>query len=441
METLELCGLNGNFGIGEKSNNTNVYGKSIIYPPIISDIKVSTISSYSTYTCRTIIVTKDGVAQGIGDNSDGQISCSLPKEIINHFMKIDIRDDNNNPCKTISAVCGKDYTLFMVSNNDKTQLAYSYLRMNSPFPIILNTENYNPIALYGGHSDCCAIDSEGGIIYIDQTIIENPTKKIERIFLPSGEKTVSVAWCYDSVFALGLSGHVYESKIGLNLSFNEVSEFNGNEIVSISGVCQHIIAVSKDGCAFVRGDNFCGQLGLRKTTFSVINFFEISSLHKFKIVAAYAGFSHSLFQTSEGKLLACGNNCNGQLLLSCGPSKDEISDPTETIMKNVSFCVAGNGTTAIFKNYVPPMNPNKRVNIENNTNSEMKQEKANNENLSKDEEILRLKEKIASLEKLLALKEKEYTEKLALKEKEFNEKLSLKDKEIRELNNAKNDQK
>ncbi|KAK8850000.1 hypothetical protein M9Y10_018594 [Tritrichomonas musculus] len=62
--------------------------------------------------------------------------------------------------------------------------------------------------------------------------------------------------------------------------------------------------------------NDCGQLGLGKGIRYVSSFTEISSLFSHKIRAAYAGGSHSLFETREGKIISCGYNDHGQLLLS-----------------------------------------------------------------------------------------------------------------------------
>lgn len=65
------------------------------------------------------------------------------------------------------------------------------------------------------------------------------------------------------------------------------------------------MTVNKEGRVFGRGNNFCGQLGLEKQR-KASSFTEISSLNGHEINAAYASFDHSLFETREGKILACG---------------------------------------------------------------------------------------------------------------------------------------
>lgn len=88
----------------------------------------------------------------------------------------------------------------------------------------------------------------------------------------------------------------------------------------------------------------------------------IHKMHGLNIVEAYASSYHSLFKTASGKIFSCGYNIYSQLLLSSGPSND-ILDITETIVENASLCIAGGGSSIIFRNYVPPMNPNTKLNI------------------------------------------------------------------------------
>lgn len=146
------------------------------------------------------------------------------------------------------------------------------------------------------------------------------------------------------------------------MSFNEVSELKGIEIICISGINEHCLAVSKDGKVFCRGYNNFGQLGLGKDIQKLTEFKEIQSLSKYKIVAAYAGSFHSLFQTEDGRILACGYNRAGELLMA--PCDYNIYEPILTNVSNASFFIAGNCSTGIFKNYIPPFCPNKRIDID-----------------------------------------------------------------------------
>lgn len=44
----------------------------------------------------------------------------------------------------------------------------------------------------------------------------------------------------------------------------------------------------------------------------VEKFTEIKSLKKYEIVEVFAGYSHSLFKTDNGKIISCGWNYSGE---------------------------------------------------------------------------------------------------------------------------------
>ena len=59
------------------------------------------------------------------------------------------------------------------------------------------------------------------------------------------------------------------------------------------------------------------------------------------------------------KILSCGSNINGQLLLSNDPG-EVVYTPTETTIRGGStFCIAGSGLSVIFVGIDPP--PNRRI--------------------------------------------------------------------------------
>lgn len=246
-------------------------------------------------------------------------------------------------------------------NNCHNNLAISHSKLETEFPFILNIGEINPISLYGGCYDCAAIDSEGAIIFIHRSFYKSYKDKIEPVFLPDGEKSVSIACCTDCIFVLSSKGHVFVSEIDNELVFNEVSELKGEEICFISGIHKHCFAVSKEGKVFVCGDNKFGRLGIGLDKTEAVKFTEVTELSKFIITFAYAGVFHSLFLTNEGKLFTCGRNNCGQLLLKSGPGDDEIDTPTETIVEGASFCIAGYDTTAVFRNFEPPYIPNNPI--------------------------------------------------------------------------------
>ena len=89
-------------------------------------------------------------------------------------------------------------------------------------------------------------------------------------------------------------------------------------------------------------------------------FTEIESLEN--IVEAYAGSTHSLFRTCDGKLLACGSNSCGELFLNSGPSADFFFSPVETMInRDAKLCIAGDTLSSAFIEYFPKNNPNIKI--------------------------------------------------------------------------------
>lgn len=77
-------------------------------------------------------------------------------------------------------------------------------------------------------------------------------------------------------------------------------------IVDISGTFNSCLLINKEGKVFGRGDNSHCKLGMPKDTKSVSTFTLIKSLDKYKIVFACTSSYHSLFITSDNKLIGCG---------------------------------------------------------------------------------------------------------------------------------------
>lgn len=78
---------------------------------------------------------------------------------------------------------------------------------------------------------------------------------------------------------------------------------------------------------------------------------------KYKIKGVYAGYNHSLFLTEEGKVLSCGGNRYGELLLDRCDDDEVIFTPVEAIIESgSSFCNAGFLLSAVFVDEKLPLN-------------------------------------------------------------------------------------
>lgn len=106
----------------------------------------------------------------------------------------------------------------------------------------------------------------------------------------------------------------------------------------------------------------------------------VQPLENYKIKEAYAGNNHSLFLTTDGKVLACGSNNYGQIpASSILTNVDKVYyTPVETLVSSgASFCIAGGLVSIFFSNCVPEKMPNKTIvkgEIEDEIESEIEQE-------------------------------------------------------------------
>lgn len=350
---MKVCGRNMFNLLSEMSNNQNDYKTPIICPPVDMRLNYNTDSTYSIYLNHAILIT-NGIIHAKGFNKDHRMCSFLPREILTDFTPFEIKDMSNIKWTPISAVCGKFYTLINVSNpedGNETRLVYSFKDILDQYPLFLNTESRHFISLFGGCNESAAIDTEGLITVINWSHQPSIPDLHESYRLPSGERATNIAFANGFIFALDSNGRIFEAKnrTRSKLTFSEVNELKGIKIVDISGKYNHAFAVTEDGKVFGRGSNKFGELGIGKGQDFFDKFTEIASLYQYRIIASYAGGSHSLFKTFNGAIVACGNHSCGQLPLDTGPRKEPYFLPVETTIKEgATFCIAGECITIIF---------------------------------------------------------------------------------------------
>lgn len=404
---LKICGENNYNHLGSTSNNAFNFFR-IINPAVDSTLDASKIISYSANLSHSVVITNDGFAMGAGDNKNGQISPSLPNIPICEFMKFEIKDEEGRLWHPISAFCGRQYTLYLVSlvgqeEENMNHLVYCHSEIYRKYPLFLNTGSLNPIAIFGGTYNAAAIDDNGSIIFIGKSTFENINKPLKITNLPDGKIAINVVCCNEFIIALSSDFHVYESAIN-NLNFKQVEGLKDIKITDISGTNNHCLALSEDGRVFGRGLNICGQLGVGNSIGKTNEFIEISSLKNCDIKAVYAGGNHSLFQTASGKIFSCGNNQCGQLI-----GKNLMNELCFTIIETeitegATFCVAGSEFSAVFIGCNPSKCPNRKINDEliskeksYNLKDALLKSEIENERLRIENEILRKKLEIYQL--------------------------------------------
>ena len=141
---IKICGSNKLFQLGEKPTIEGVLGESIISPPIDSSLDAKTVSSFSIYMDHSVVILTNGQILAAGDNRDGRIINSLPKQVLTQFTKFEIIGSSSISWHPVSCVCGHLYTLYLVSSSKSSndyQLVYSHSNSNSVFPLFLNIGN------------------------------------------------------------------------------------------------------------------------------------------------------------------------------------------------------------------------------------------------------------------------------------------------------------
>lgn len=94
MKTIEFFGLNRNFGISEQTNHRTCDNEPFVYPPLKLNYPISQILCYYSSCERTILITNTGCMFALGNNKDGKICTSSPRQIFNHFTQIELKDAN-----------------------------------------------------------------------------------------------------------------------------------------------------------------------------------------------------------------------------------------------------------------------------------------------------------------------------------------------------------
>ena len=411
FKLMKVCGYNGSYGLGGSLNNNNNKKGDIKFPGQ-SCLEISSLLSFSTYY-HSVWINQTFDAFAVGDNGRGQISSTLPKEELKTDTKINLQHKNGQPCKFISAVAGGLYTLYLVSgetSGDPSQLVLAYENKET---IFLNIGKRSPMSLFGGSITSAAIDTEGAVIIITASVFKSPTSEVECLTLPGGDRAVKAACGDDTVIALGESGRVFECSMkAAKKSFSEVGELSGIKINEISGIYRHFFAVSDVGQVFGRGNNYNSKLGMASDIKEIKEFKPIESLSKRQIVEVSAGINDSLFRTSEGKILGCGWNDDGELMLISG-NKTNVFPPEDTLVTSgATFCISGCCTSVVFAGVEPPPNtPNRKITSFNSTKQPPKETKKLRTTVSsetselrellkkKEEEISSLKKRVEELER------------------------------------------
>lgn len=461
-----VSGENTNKQLIESASIIGSYGDQCISPPQKSDLEVSQLKSFSSYSGHSVWINNDGIAFAIGDNSRSQINDVSNGEYYEKPTQIVI--DGFKPSgkeKFFSAVCGDNYTLYMTSLgrliyvHEKGAGKPLFFNLKIPNPNSKNSKSNNkyisrkPLGLFGGSKRSAVIDEEGDFYIFTEELFNDDGKSKDQMpkhySLP--EAVTSIACCDNFLVVLTKSGKIYgnghiNEENDEFIEIQELSDFG--PFTQVSGSYEHCIALNHEGKVYGYGSNYKGRLSLKSEIRTVDTFVLLNVFDDIKVYDISAGFYHSLFLMKGTDLASCGCNSYGELLAS-QPTKSHYFTPIKTKIKaetGVPYFIAGCNTSFAFVDCeAPPNRPNKRLEVErtftspvsadstsqskltasarkrikssskpsifndksSNNDSNDNGTNSNNNNKNNDEEIKQLKEKVSELTEALNKSEEE----------------------------------
>ena len=178
-----VSGLNTFNNIYYESNNNNKTNDPIVSPPVQVPLNIPDCLSYSNCSNHAVTIMNNQPSTTIGPYT-GNVRSQKEKKKLKKWLKITIKDDEDNIYLPISAVCGDSYTLYLLNplqEDEAPLLAYFHQNQRNGSPVFLDTEGTFPLALYGGCNIAAAITKEGEILIIDSSVLNtnNLTPKIK----------------------------------------------------------------------------------------------------------------------------------------------------------------------------------------------------------------------------------------------------------------------
>ena len=346
--TIIVSGQNEHFQLLVESNTKNENEIPCVCPPLpVNIINWHNLRSFSIGQFHTVIVTNDGEAFCIGDDSKYQIG-NNERKLYDKISKVSLLGYENRKFKR--AQCGKNYTIYLTeeSQDGKEELLLCCNKSPDFKPIkILYGENKIKL-LKTGKTRIGIVDDKNTLYLVEKKEIDISeddnvaTMKAKIIQHNIKNEIKDICVCETFIAILSNDGIVYGNeemnknrKNFVQISFPPQLH---SKICKIVGTHFHCIAITEDKNAFVYSYNGSGQLGLGNkedtNKFVGIPFF---IENKIKIIdAATSGF-HSLFLSDDQRVFSCGNNFNGQLLQKTMEEKEENLIPQEVSLPDVRF--------------------------------------------------------------------------------------------------------
>ncbi|XP_048266273.1 RCC1 and BTB domain-containing protein 1 isoform X3 [Bombus terrestris] len=260
---------------------------SLLEPKFISNVRMAIV--YGKAANETLIVTKDDMVYGIGNNTYGCLGTGDTHSTIYP--------------KKIEALCGKSVKTF----------AYG----KGPHVLALTEEG----KVYSwGYNDYCELGNRSTNEGLTPTLIPSAL---------NNEFVVDIACGGHHSLALTNKGEVYawghnvSGQVGCGTILSTVQPIpkllhivlNGKKVVHISCGDSSSVAVTDNGEVYSWGHNGVGQLGIGNCT-SQAEPQKVATFAKIVIEKVVCGYMHTLALSDEGDLYVWGANSYGQLGLN-----------------------------------------------------------------------------------------------------------------------------
>ena len=197
--------------------------------------------------------------------------------------------------------------------------------------------------------DFVAILTNDGQVYIATFQSQWKTNKTLKLINTNNDQFKMIACGFNRLLLLRQDGIVFS--IGGNSSYETMVNIGLQNVELIASGWNHFFAMKNTKQIYSWGSNFHGQLGIADVNeqekpysiYSNYNYELRYHHHNYNVnvpeycIDVVAGFSHSLFLFSNGNLLACGQNYQGQLGLGDNNNRSTlVKIPIENVKKVTS---------------------------------------------------------------------------------------------------------
>jgi alpha-tubulin suppressor-like RCC1 family protein len=239
---------------------------------------------------HSVFLMNNGYVYSCGLNTYGQLGDGT---VVTRYYPIQVKKDNNNFLQNIVQVtAGEGHTVYLSNNGAVYACGYNAFRQLGDGT---TSTRYYPVQV--------KLNATTNLL----NIIQVSAGRVHTLFLTNNGFVYATG--NSSLGQLGY-GSTLTPSFPVQVKINATT--NLSNIIQVSAGYSHSLFLKSDGTIYACGYNLRGELGNGTTTQSNYAIL-INNSNLTNIVQVSAGFYHSLFIKSNGTVLSCGRNDNGQL--------------------------------------------------------------------------------------------------------------------------------